>query len=122
MTTLDPKNIQFFLSFFTILLIGSIMILVGDYFFGIGTNDPHFYLFAFSTLFIVSFIVPLATTLKIQSPTTIGSNQKLKEEKKLEQIPETKKKISKETYYCRYCGKKNQLDAVFCESCGKKIN
>jgi hypothetical protein len=36
-------------------------------------------------------------------------------------INEEKTNAKDDTFFCRYCGKENEADAIFCEKCGKKL-
>ena len=49
------------------------------------------------------------------------SDQRFKEEEKLESTPQIVETTVKEKFFCRYCGKENKPDATFCESCGKQL-
>jgi ribosomal protein L40E len=57
----------------------------------------------------------------------IQSNTIMQEEKEpeIQQEPismkEEKSMVKDDKFYCRYCGRENEADAVFCEKCGKKL-
>jgi len=60
--------------------------------------------------------------LGVVQPKTIIQEEK---EPEIQQEPvslKEEKSMAKDgKFYCRYCGKENETDAVFCEKCGKKL-
>lgn len=55
--------------------------------------------------------------------TKVGKEAIEKTKKKIDERGERKvtEKGNKVKKYCRYCGVKNEIDAIFCEKCGKVI-
>ena len=73
-----------------------------------------------------AFLGPIAGSLRDSRRPTIGSGMCnecfYKEQEKISQSPSIKATMTSELQtFCRYCGTKNETDAVFCKSCGKKV-
>jgi hypothetical protein len=93
---------------------------------GLDTGSSNFYV-AMSVFWIIIYFWYLREPHVKAYLGVIQSNTIMQEEKEpeIQQEPismkEEKSMVKDDKFYCRYCGRENEADAVFCEKCGKKL-